>query len=277
MAAPGGVVSAGPYAFDVDTTVDAVADRPGETGRFAAVVTDRWNVIGGRPNGGYVLGIALRALARVLPLPDPLVVSAFFLRPTLPGAVEVQTEVARGGRRIATGSARVLQDGKETMRVTASFSDLGAPGGRTVMLDEKPALPPPEDTRDLLARGAIPGLTLTDRVEYRVAALPGWATGRPAGRPAMEFWMRYRDGREPDTLCLPALVDAAAPVILDLGETGSATIELTVHVRARPAPGWLACRSTTRFVIGGLHEEDFEIWDSAGALVAQSRQLALLP
>jgi hypothetical protein len=46
-------------------------------------------------------------------------------------------------------------------------------------------------------------------VEYRVAALPGWATGRPAGRPAMEFWMRYRDGREPDTLCLPALVDGA--------------------------------------------------------------------
>ncbi len=65
--------------------------------------------------------------------------------------------------------------------------------------------------------------------------------------------------------------------ILDLGEVGSATVELTVHVRARPAPGWLACRSTTRFVAGGFHEEDFEIWDGAGVLVAQSRQLALLP
>ncbi len=48
-------------------------------------------------------------------------------------------------------------------------------------------------------------------------------------------------------------------------------------MRARPAPGWLACRSTTRFVAGGFHEEDFEIWDGAGVLVAQSRQLALLP
>jgi hypothetical protein len=66
-------------------------------------------------------------------------------------------------------------------------------------------------------------------------------------------------------------------VILDLGEVGSATVELTVHVRGRPAPGWLACRVTTRFVIDGSHEEDFEIWDSAGRLVAQSRQLALLP
>lgn len=73
------------------------------------------------------------------------------------------------------------------------------------------------------------------------------------------------------------LVDAAAPAVLELGERGSATIELTVHVRARPAPGWLACRVATRHVVGGYHEEDFEIWDSDGRLVAQSRQLGLLP
>ena len=61
------------------------------------------------------------------------------------------------------------------------------------------------------------------------------------------------------------------------GATGSSTLELSVHVRAHPAPGWLACRATTRYVINGYHEEDFEIWDSTGTLVAQSRQLALLP
>ena len=40
--------------------------------------------------------------------------------------------------------------------------------------------------------------------------------------------------------------------------------------------GWLACRVATHYVIDGLHEEDFEIWDSTGQLVAQSRQLAML-
>jgi acyl-CoA thioesterase len=260
------------HEFDVDTRVEAVADHT-----FAAAVTDRWSVLGGSPNGGYLLGICLQALARVMPAPDPLAVSAFFLRPAVPGPAEVRTELVRSGRRIATGTATLLQGGKEAVRLTAAFSDLASATGPTVVLAEKPALPPPDEARDLLAGGTIPGLTITERVEYRVGELPGWARGRPAGAARMEFWIRFRDGRDADPLSLPLLVDAAAPVILDLGYPGSATIELTVHVRGRPAPGWLACRVTTRFVIGGYHEEDFEIWDSAGRLVAQSRQLALLP
>ena len=35
-------------------------------------------------------------------------------------------------------------------------------------------------------------------------------------------------------------------------------------------------RAAARFVSGGYHEEDFEVWDSAGRLVAQSRQLAMI-
>jgi Acyl-CoA thioesterase C-terminal domain len=50
-----------------------------------------------------------------------------------------------------------------------------------------------------------------------------------------------------------------------------------MHLGAHPGPGWLACRAQTRHVIGGYHEEDFEIWDTTGKLVVQSRQLALLP
>ena len=54
-------------------------------------------------------------------------------------------------------------------------------------------------------------------------------------------------------------------------------MELTAHVRARPAPGWLACSFATRFVTGGFLEADGEVWDATGRLVAQSRQLALVP
>jgi acyl-CoA thioesterase len=88
--------------------------------------------------------------------------------------------------------------------------------------------------------------------------------------------MRFADGRDADTLSLAPMLDGAPPAVMELGEYASSTVELTAHIRARPAPGWLACRVMTRYMLGGYHEEDFELWDSTGTLVAQGRQLAIL-
>jgi acyl-CoA thioesterase len=260
------------HAFDTDTAVERTGNH-----RYAATLTDRWGALGGTPNGGYMLAVALRALQREIPHPDPLVTSAHFLRPGLVGPARIETEVVRSGRRVATGEARLTQDGKEIVRLLATFGDLEQAGGRTLVLNDPPSLPRPEDTPDVLDGKGMPGVSITEQLEYRAPRPPGWVRGRPDDKPSLEFWMRFRDGRDPDPLALAALVDGAAPAVLDIGVPGSATVELTVHVRARPQPGWLACRTATRHVIGGYHEEDFEIWDSAGRLVAQSRQFALLP
>jgi hypothetical protein len=67
-------------------------------------------------------------------------------------------------------------------------------------------------------------------------------------------------------------------VTFDLGMFGwTPTLELTVHLRAVPAHGWLRVCHCTRNVAGGLLEEDAEVWDSADRLVAQSRQLTRIP
>ena len=171
------------YAFDADTRVEPLAD-----GVLGATITDRWNALGERPNGGYHLGICLQALRRVLPFPDPLTVAAFFLRPARPGPAEVRTEVVRAGRRLATGEARLLQEGARR-----SFAP--------------PDLPPPDETVDVLGGQSIPGLGLVDRFEYRMAGRPGWAQGRPSGDPRVQLWLRFRDGRDADPLSLPAIVD----------------------------------------------------------------------
>ena len=91
-------------------------------------------------------------------------------------------------------------------------------------------------------------------------------------------WFRLEDGREPDPISLLLVVDALPPVTFTHGNLGWApTLELTAHVRAKPAAGWLKVRHATRNMAGGMFEEDCEVWDSAGRLVAQSRQLARLP
>lgn len=259
------------HPFDADTQVQALGDHT-----FAATISHRWTALGGTVNGGYLLAVCLQALRRTMPFPDPVVVSAFFLRPAAPGPAEVRTELARRGRRTATGEAQLVQDGAETVRVVATFTDLRQATGRTLLLEHKPHLPPPDQAVDPMAGRALPGAPMTDLVEFRMPRPPGWWQGRPSGEPSMTFWMRFRQGRDADLLSLALLVDAAAPAVMELGEPASSTVELTAHLRAHPAPGWLACRASTRHVIGGYHEEDFEIWDSDGQLVAQSRQLAVL-
>ena len=257
--------------FDSDT---AVHER--EPGVFHAVVHDRWTTDGGHANGGYALSICLQALRLRLQHPDPLAVSAFFQRRVPNGPVQVVTEAARSGRRLSAGEARLMQDGKELVRVVASFTDLAAAAGRTEVTPSPPRLPPPADCVDLFGYAGPNGVGIAGRLQCRAPELPGWQTGKPGGRAHAEFWMRFADGREADTLSLPGMVDMTMPAVFDLGEFSSTTIELTVHVRARPVPGWLACRVSTNFLMDGYHDEDFEIWDSSGQLVAQSRQLALL-
>jgi hypothetical protein len=120
---------------------------------------------------------------------------------------------------------------------------------------------------------------LLQRLDLRLdPACLGWAVGQPSGRGVVQGWLRMADPRPPDPILLLLAVDALPPVTFDLGLPGWApTLELTAHVRARPVPGWLRVRHATRNLAGGLLEEDAEVWDAAGRLVAQSRQLARAP
>lgn len=261
------------HPFDTDTRV-AATDTPG---RFRAELSPRWQALGAVVNGGYSVALSLSALREVLAHPDPLVVSSFFVRPGHPGPVEIDTEVLNQGRRVSTGQARVTTGAGDIVCTTASFTDLGRGSDETAGFSTMPDLPAPEDCIDPLAGAPMAEATLTEQIECRYPVTPGWFAGQPTGKPHAEFWIRFTGGRPADTASLALLVDAAAPVVLELGVPGSATVELTTHIRRRPAPGWLACRATTGHVAHGYHEEDFELWDTGNRLVAQARQLAVIP
>jgi len=250
--------------FDEDTAVS-------EDG--AVFLSGRWDGSGGVVNGGYQMAVCAKALARLMSHPDPLVISGFFLRPGSHGPATVRTELLRTGDSLSFGTATLVQDGEDTVRSTAVFSRPGNQNGLLFHATAKPPLPPPEDCVRLHPEPEDES-PIDLRLDIRAPELTGSLRGQPSGTPSAEFWLRFADGSDADIFAVPLLVDGAPLVVRELGGHGM-TVELTVHLRARPAPGWLACRSVTRHVAGGYHEEDFEIWDSAGTLVAQSRQLCL--
>ncbi|KAF4408385.1 MULTISPECIES: thioesterase family protein [Streptomyces] len=272
--------------FDRDTAL-----VPRGPGVHDAELSAGWTIFGA-VNGGYLLALAGRALAEALPHPDPFTVTAHYLTASRPGPARIRTDVVRTGRTMSTGQASLVQfaeDGSEVerLRVIAGYGDLGALPGDVRTSAKPPSMPPYEEclgTRDASGASdevaAMLGTTeIAGRLDVRLdPETSGWALGKPSGRGGMRGWLGLADGRAPDPLALLLAVDALPPTAFDLGLSGWVpTIELTAHIRARPAPGPLRVAITTRNLAGGFLEEDAEVWDSADRLVAQSRQLARAP
>ena len=266
----------------------ASEERPGSPGVYDAELGSGWQ-IGAGINGGLLLALAGNALRQTFAdsgHPDPLSISAYYLSAAAPGPVTLHTEVVRRGRSMSTGTVSVLQaDGSgnviERIRALATYGDLDAMTGDVRTTAEPPRLPDLGKcvSSDLAPEAFRARATLLDRLDLRLdPGCVGWAVGEPSGRGMLQGWLRLADGREPDPMMLLLAADALPPVTFDLGEVGwTPTLELTVHVRAKPAPGWLRVRHATRNYAGGFLEEDAEVWDSAGRLVVQSRQLARAP
>jgi acyl-CoA thioesterase len=255
--------------FDDDTRWETIAP-----GRLRGEVSARYN-IGAVPNGGYVAALGLRSLTSALPDRAPLSVSTHFLKPARPGPVEARVEVVKQGKRFATALARLSQEGREHAIVLATFGVLDDRDPLRYVAGAPPELPPVEECHPLRPNDAI---AISHVVETRVDPREGFLVGKPSGRAELAGWQRFRDGRAPDLDSLVLFADAMPPPMFNVRPTGWVpTLELTVHLRARPQPGWLRARFTSRFIFGGLMEEDGELWDERGTLVAQSRQLAQVP
>ncbi len=255
--------------FDRDIALNAVRMQ-----EYAADLRPGW-VVGGGVNGGYLLATLAGAVRQESAHPDPFTISAYYLSATRPGRATVTMRRLREGGSTSTYAVDLAQEGQVRISALATYGDLAALPDDVETTATPPDLPPRGECRHLSGPGTPP---LMGRYDLLLdPATVGWADGRPGGRPLLQGWWRLHD-REPDALALLLAVDAMPPVTFELGRMGWApTLELTAHVRAVPAPGWLRIRHESRNVAGGMFEEDCEVWDSAGRLVAQSRQLARQP
>ena len=254
------------------------ASRVTPTGRdtWEGEIAPGWD-IAGNANGGYLASMAARAGALAAARPDPVSVTSHFLAPGRPGPVSITTRVLKQGRRFTTVGATMSSGETPVLTMLGSFGELVGDAAIERVDAGPPDLPVPDECVPIEPTETIPP-PFMGRVEVRLH--PDLADfERIPGAPRVAGWFRLRDGEPVDTLGLLVAVDAFPPTVFfaNLPIAWVPTLELTTHVRARPAPGWLACSFATRFITGGFLEEDGEVWDATGRLVAQSRQLALLP
>jgi len=275
---------AGTSAFDLATAAQRDGDSAdGRVSTWKAEIDPGWTVVG-RPNGGYLLALAVRAGLEAAGQPDPLATSAHFLASPDPGPAELEVETLRAGRSVSTVQVRLTQGGSvclEVLLTAGTLDPAAAPDGPAAWraASGPPPLAPLEACLPGVADLPVPGgfrVAMLDHVDIRVDPdCAGWLAGRPAGKLETRGWIRFRDGREPDPLALLAFTDGFPPTSFELGiPSWAPTLAMSVYVRDLPAPGWLRLYARGQQLQGGWFDEEVELWDTRDRLVAQSRQLA---
>ena len=259
--------------FDAETAITAAGP-----GRWSTFLGADWN-INLNPNGGYAQAPLLRAMgAEVGAHPDPASATTHFLRPAVAGCeADITVEVLRTGRRTSTVRGTMAQQGKVRLESIATFADHGTSVSTEWELGiPAPPIPSPDECLDRSTIVQDVELPLMSRVEVRFD--PASTGSDDGGVAVVNGWMRFRDERPADSLALTLMADCFPPSVFSVfGRVGWVpTIELTVHVRRRPAPGWIQARFVTADSYGATLVEDGVLWDETGAVVAQARQLALI-
>jgi hypothetical protein len=256
------------------STVSAIKETA--PGRYAAEIDAAWS-IGGKANGGYLLAMMGRAVADVGTHPHVIAASAHYLRSPEFGAVTVETEVLRGGRSASQLRARLIQHDAVCVEALFTTAELTATepfwaGG----LPDAPAAPFDDCVR-------VPSVTphgvhvpIMDEVDLRLdKAVLGFAVGQPSGSGELRGWLALPDDEVFDPASLLYAVDAFPPGTFEVAMSGWVpTLELSVYVRALPAPGPVRVLHKAQLIDAGRVDEACFVWDSTGRLVAQGTQLA---
>jgi acyl-CoA thioesterase len=240
-------------------------------------LSDSWAYGKGVLHGGWLLETITDVALRSTGHPHPLAVSAHYVAGPRIGPATVEVEPLREGRTVGSLRARLAQEGRPKVEALISTGTLPEPGSAPFLLDTAPpSLPAPEQCPRHELSGELERNGITENLEVRLdPASTSWMRGQAGGSPQVAGWIRSATGRCVDPLFLLTIADALPPVTFNLGITGWVpTIELTVLLRCQPVDGWLRVVQRARSVHGGWLDEECEVWDSAGQLVAQARQLA---
>jgi len=231
----------------------------------------------GNPNGGYVLGLATKALYLHNPGQHLVSITCYFLAaPKSEHNIDIYIQALRQGRSVSYWSIDIYQAGKHCHRITASMSpDLGF-SPENHMAIQAPEILPAEACEPITLPRFAKGLSESIRYLMEPALIQD-IKNLPSDRQHLDAWMGFNDSADIKVWHILFFLDAMfPPIFLVKGIIGWVpTLELTVQLRNMPTSKLVQCHFKTQTLTHGILEEDGQMWDQNGNLIAISRQTAM--
>ena len=238
--------------------------------------------VGNTPHGGYLMAIMHKALTKTLPHSCAISSSIQYLDRTEPREIQIDVKVVRVSKGSSSGQVSLIQDDTVKCIYSGTCSDFEYMKGYNGLLTPIPDifnLSDKKDFKPLNYENIKPGFTpaFLKQVDCYVHPNHAWWDRKVSNEDAEARCSAYISlpGGIPDQYAISFFSDILPPVVTNkYGPLGWVpTLTLTTHIRQLPTTEEVILDFVARDILNGYFEQDCNIWDLSGNLVASSRQL----
>ncbi len=240
--------------------------------------------VGNTPHGGYLMALMHKALTNVLPHSTAISSSVQYLDRIDAAPFELEVEIFKISRGSSSGIVKLMQDDNICTTFTGTCSDFEFMKGYDDLQKPLPPLFNDKDKQDYvkmnydkISKGFTPAFI--QQLECLVHPDHAWwnreSNFNNKDKEARCSAFLEMLGGVPDQFCLSFYSDILPPVVSNkYGPLGwIPTITLTTHIRQLPTTAEVYADFKATDINKGYFEQDCNIWDLNGILVASSRQL----
>ena len=238
--------------------------------------------VGNTPHGGYLMAVMHKALTSILPHSTAISSSVQYLDRIEAKTFELEVETFRTSRGTSSGIVKLKQDDKICTTFTGTCSDFEFMKGYDDLQKPLPNIFNESDKKDYIkmnydkiSKGFTPAFI--QQLECLIHPDHAWwnRDSNDKNNDARCSAFLEMQGGIPDQFCLSFYSDILPPVVSNkYGPLGwIPTITLTTHIRQLPSTSELYADFKATDINKGYFEQDCNIWDLNGNLVASSRQL----
>ena len=240
--------------------------------------------VGNTPHGGYLMAVMHNALTSILPHSTAISSSVQYLDRIDAAPFELNVEIFKISRGSSSGIVKLKQNEKICTTFTATCSDFEHMKGYDDLQKPLPDIYKKSDKKDYvkmnydkISKGFTPAFI--QQLECLIHPDHAWWNRDPnvdmKSNEARCSAFLEMEGGIPDQFCLSFYSDILPPVVSNkYGPLGwIPTITLTTHIRQMPTTSKVYADFNASDINKGYFEQDCNIWDLNGNLVASSRQL----